>query len=76
MMGTTYAKSQIQGILETHCTQAAEIESLWNSKTQVLVKLAEIPESVQSLQEHMVTINADLERIIIQLWTQQLDFEV
>ena len=76
MMGTTYAKSQIQGILETHRTQAAEIESLWNSKTQVLVKLAEIPESVQSLQEHMVTINADLERIIIQLWTQQLDFEV
>ncbi len=82
---------QIQGIFETQCAQAEEIESLHDSKKQVLVKLSEITEGgqqgaqtlekvmvetlVQSLQERVVRMETDLERNTIQLRTQQLDFE-
>lgn len=87
-----YVKEKIQGIFETQCAQAEEIESLRDSKTQMLVKLSEITDGgqqgaqtletvkvetlVQSLQERMVKMETDLERNTIQFRTRQLDFEV
>lgn len=56
---------KIQGICETQRAQAEEIESLRDNKTQVLVKLDEIPDGGQQ--------GAQTSQIVLSNWTSSYD---